>query len=37
MVLFFGVMILKGIHPYQVVARYAKEHYGCFGWQKAPS
>lgn len=37
MVLFFMVMILKGIHSYQAMARYAKEHYHYFGWQKGPS
>lgn len=36
MVLFFMVMILKGIHSYQAMARYAKEHYRCFGWSSAP-
>jgi hypothetical protein len=37
MVLFFMVMILKGVHSYQAMARYAHGHYRCFGWQKAPS
>jgi hypothetical protein len=36
MLLFFMVMILKGIHSYKAMAKYAQEHYGCFGWQKAP-
>jgi hypothetical protein len=36
MLLFFMVMILKGIHSYKGMATYAQEHYGCFGWQKAP-
>lgn len=36
MLLFFMVMILKGIHTYKGMAKYAKVHYGCFGWQQAP-
>jgi hypothetical protein len=36
MLLFFMVMILKGIHSYKGVAKYAQVHYRCFGWQKAP-
>lgn len=36
MLLFFMVMCLKGIHSYKGMASYAKVHYRCFGWQKAP-
>lgn len=37
MLLFFMVMLLKGIHSYKGMARYAKAHHGKFGWQQAPS
>jgi hypothetical protein len=30
------VMVLKGIHSYKAMAKYAQVHYHCFGWQKAP-
>ncbi len=37
MLLFLMIMLLKGIHSYKGMARYAKEHYGRFGWTSAPS
>jgi hypothetical protein len=37
MLLFFMVMLLKGIHSYKAMARYAAEHYRWFGWSTAPS
>ncbi len=37
MLLFFMVMLLKGIHSYKTMASYAHTHYGYFGWSSAPS
>jgi hypothetical protein len=37
MLLFFMLMLLKGIHSYKAMAGYAKAHYRYFGWQRAPS
>jgi hypothetical protein len=36
MLLFFMVMILKGIYAYKAMATYAKAHYRYFGWSTAP-
>jgi hypothetical protein len=36
MVLFFFVMLLKGIHSFQAMAVYAQEHYRGFGWHSPP-
>ena len=36
MLLFFMVMLLKGIHSYKGMAKYAQVHYQGFGWYKAP-
>ena len=37
MILFFVVMMLKGIHQFKTMEAYAIQHYGSFGWQQAPS
>src|SRR3712207_1179949 len=36
MLLFFLVMLLKGIHSFQAMARYAQDHYRSFGWASPP-
>lgn len=37
LVLFFMIMLLKGIHSFKAMARYAQHHYTWFGWPSAPS
>lgn len=37
MLLFFLVMLLKGIHSYKGMAAYGKKHHHAFGWSTAPS
>jgi hypothetical protein len=37
LVLFFMVMLLKGIHSFKAMAAYAQHHYAWFGWPSAPS
>lgn len=35
--LFFMAMVIKKIHKFKAMARYAKEHYPDFGFPNAPS
>jgi hypothetical protein len=37
MLLFFLVMLLKGIYSYKAMASYASQHHPFFGWPTAPS